>query len=126
MRCPKPLKRDITEAEPVICRSAMASAMLLGDGYLPPDAKFMRSCVMDISFALFLLSILTLCINVGSEEKPQIQARKLKSSHGTIFFTFSIVRSDAKGGHGRLRSGILFNFFFSSFQISFKYQRCIV
>jgi hypothetical protein len=47
MQCPKPLNREITEAEPVSCLSAMASAMLLGVGLLPPDARFTRSCAID-------------------------------------------------------------------------------
>ncbi|XP_028411599.1 uncharacterized protein LOC114534359 [Dendronephthya gigantea] len=101
MQCPKPLNRKITEAEPVSCLSAMASAMLLGVGFLPPDAKFRRSCTINVSLALFLPSIGTYSLKVGSEENPQVQAETLKSSHGTTFCTLSIVKSDANGGQRR-------------------------
>jgi hypothetical protein len=106
MQCPKPLNREITEAEPVSCLSAMASAMLLGIGLLPPDARFTRSCAIDVSLALFLPLIGTYSFKVGSEENPEIQANTLKSSHGTTFCTLSIVKSDANGGQGRFSFGI--------------------
>ena len=51
----------------------MATAILLGVRFLPPDARLTRSWAIE----------------VGSEEKPQTQtqaqANTLKSSHGTTF-----------------------------------------
>jgi hypothetical protein len=84
----------------------MASAMLLGIGFLPPDARFTRSSAIYVSLALFLPSIGTYSFKVGSEENPQIQANTLKSSHGTTFRTLCIVKSDANGGQGRFSFGI--------------------
>ena len=64
----------------------MATAILLGVRFLPPDSRLTRSWAIE----------------VGSEEKPKTQANTLKSSHGTTFCKLSIVKSDAKGGQGRL------------------------
>ena len=64
----------------------MATAILLGVQFLPPDSRLTRSWAIEVS----------------SEEKPQTQANTLKSSHGTTFCKLSIVKSDAKGGQGRL------------------------
>ena len=88
----------------------MASAMLLGVGFLPPDAGFTRSSALDVSLALFLPSIGTYSFKVGSEENPQIQANTLKSSHGTTFRTLSIVKSDANGGQGKFSFGTSYTF----------------
>ena len=73
--------------------------------FLPPDARLTRSWAIDVSLVLFLPSIGTHSLNVGSEEKPQIQANTLKSSHGTTFCKLYIVKSDAKGGQGRFSFG---------------------
>ena len=67
----------------------MATAILLGVRFLPPDARLTRSWATE----------------VGSEEKQQTQANTFKSSHGTTFCKLSIVKSDAKGGQGRFSSG---------------------
>ena len=49
------------ETEPVNC----LSAMLLGVGFLPPDARLTRPGVIDVSLALFLPSFGTYSLKVG-------------------------------------------------------------
>ena len=83
----------------------MATAILLGVRFLPPDARLTRSWAIEVSWVLFLPSIGAYSLKVGSEEKPQTQASTLKSSHGTTFCKLSIVKSDAKGGQGRFSFG---------------------
>ena len=70
-----------------------------------PDARLTRSWAIDVSLVLFLPSIGTYLLKVGSEGKPQTQASTLKSSHRTTFHTLSIVKSDANGGQGRFSCG---------------------
>ena len=71
MQCPKPLNREIADAEPVSCLRAMASAILFGIGFLSPDARLTRFCAIDVSLVLFLPSISTYSLKVGSEKNPQ-------------------------------------------------------
>ena len=63
----------------------MATTILLGVRFLPPDARLTRSWAIE----------------VGSEEKPQTRAKTLKSLHAITFCKLSIVKSDAKGGQKR-------------------------
>ena len=90
---------------------SFARAMLLGVGFLLLEEKFTRSCVTDISFAFFFSPSVTYLFNVGSEDKLHTPGNMLKSSQGTDFFAFSIVRSDGNRGLRRFSFGSSMTFF---------------